>query len=1539
MADDIEKGSGKFVMEKTWERIQQKTFTKWINSHLRKRKLAIEDIAKDLSDGVTLIQFLEIISNQTFGKYDKKPKIRVQQIQNVGLALEFIKSQRIKLINISAEDIVDHNLKLILGLIWTIIQRFQIEDISEEELSAKEALLLWCQRKTAGYRDVKVDNFTYSWQDGLALCALIHRHRPDLINFDALDKSNKHHNLSLAFDIAEKNFDIPKLLDVEDVADIKPDERSVITYISLWYHYFSSFNKVEVAGRRIGKLVDLTNQIEALKNDFNDRARKLVDWANQTIPALDDRTFDNTLEGAKKKYADFKSYKSNDKPPKTAEKANLETLFNNINLKLKNNKRPPFTAPAGLSPSEIDGLWNKLGTSEDEREKALRDELERQQKLDHLRRKFGLKADKLEKWLAAKDAYLATDESVNSLNEAQTKLKVHDTFDEEYTHSKPRLQAVQDLAAEIAALHPPDAGEINAKADHLANRWNGLAGPQASKRKDLQDKLEKEQKKEELRKEFAKQAKEYNVWNKESVNTVSDHNFGDTLEAVEGFKGQLDSTNSDFASTSANKKANLDKLWDDLQALGVKENRYTPITNKDIEAAHHHLLDEIEKRKAAYQAELERQRLHEEKRKEFAAKAQAFVDHLQARQASIDGLSGEPDELINSIKSNYQEGKPETESLASLSALQEELSSLGIRDNKYTTFNLPILQARNTRLANHVRNLIASLNDEKELKAEYNNRATALVGWANQQLPTLKELHFDNTLAGARNHHTEWTKYQTTSKATQDNEKINVNALFNKISSLLAANKRPAFNPPSGLDPASIESVWATLAAEEKKREDAINAELARQEKLASLVKRFNSDAEDLEAWAAEKEAYLTAKEDVDTLDAARMKAKFLEVFKAQFAGKGPALAELKALAAEINSLNYHDVATVNSRLSNVEATWQRFDQLASAKGASLAAALEEQQQREDLRVSFANHAKDFARYVREATESVSDYNFGFTLEEVQAHSSNLDKNDAEVNDKANSLKSAVDSASAQLASRGVTDNKHTTLTQADVDNLRASLADAVNKRRAAYNDELHRQQVNEAKRKEFAEKASSFVSWVDSQKNTLSSLQGTPEERIAATQSLHQGGAPGSSKIQELGASDNELKSLGVYDNKHTPYSFAVLKFRNAQFDNSVSNFISDLNEEKELNARAAAQQAEYEHKLKLENLRIELSKNVQELNAFLDGANEILTDPIRVDSVEGINSLQQNFDGVQAQVPTQTAKFNSLGGLSSSLSAEGVAAPIDEITSKWNSFLAESEARKTALAEESARQHTNEANRVDFANQANAFNNFVQEKTNAINNLSGELEDQLKTIQTHKPAIAAGREQLASIGAVNHKLDEAGVTSNKHTTLTYPFLQAAYEGLAKAANDRETVIQKEIIQARNKGVTAEQLAEFKEAFDHFDKDKTGQLTRLQFKSSLQSLGEDPTDAELDRLLSAHANASGNIPFEAFAQIMSQRAADSDNKDQILDAFKIIAGDKDFILEADLRKVLPGEKVEYLVKNMPLYQGQAGSYDYRAWAASTFGQ
>ena len=121
--------------------------------------------------------------------------------------------------------------------------KFAIEDISEEKKTAKEGLLLWCKKKTKGYKNVKIDNFHMSFQNGLGFAALIHKHRPDLIDFDSLDPEDKLGNLNKAFDAAEK-LGIHRLLDAEDMVKAKPDDKSVMTYVAYYWKAFQDMNQV-----------------------------------------------------------------------------------------------------------------------------------------------------------------------------------------------------------------------------------------------------------------------------------------------------------------------------------------------------------------------------------------------------------------------------------------------------------------------------------------------------------------------------------------------------------------------------------------------------------------------------------------------------------------------------------------------------------------------------------------------------------------------------------------------------------------------------------------------------------------------------------------------------------------------------------------------------------------------------------------------------------------------------------------------------------------------------------------------------------------------------------------------------------------------------------------------------------------------------------------------------------------------------------------------------------------------------------------------
>ncbi|KAF4457578.1 hypothetical protein F53441_628 [Fusarium austroafricanum] len=354
-----------FAEQQRWVTVQQKTFTKWLNTKIEARNLEVKDLVKDLSDGVMLIHLLECLSHESLGRYASKPKLRVQKFENANLALDFVKSRGIQMTNIGAEDVVDGNQKIVLGLIWTLILRFTISDINEEGMSAKEGLLLWCQRKTACYDEVEVRDFSASWNDGLAFCALLDIHRPDLIDYDALDKKDHRGNMQLAFDIAHKEIGIPKLLDVEDVCDVaKPDERSLMTYIAYWFHAFSQMEKVENAGRRVEKFVNNMQGAWEMQSAYERRMRALLQAIQEQIEVWKQATFEGTYADAKAQSNQFFEYKKGKKRQWVAEKSDLATLLGNIKTKLGTYRLRPYDPPAELSLDALERKWAELASNE-----------------------------------------------------------------------------------------------------------------------------------------------------------------------------------------------------------------------------------------------------------------------------------------------------------------------------------------------------------------------------------------------------------------------------------------------------------------------------------------------------------------------------------------------------------------------------------------------------------------------------------------------------------------------------------------------------------------------------------------------------------------------------------------------------------------------------------------------------------------------------------------------------------------------------------------------------------------------------------------------------------------------------------------------------------------------------------------------------------------------------------------------------------------------------------------------------------------------
>ncbi|XP_052341461.1 alpha-actinin-1 isoform X9 [Oncorhynchus keta] len=521
------------LLDPAWEKQQRKTFTAWCNSHLRKAGTQIENIEEDFRDGLKLMLLLEVISGERLAK-PERGKMRVHKISNVNKALHYITSKGVKLVSIGAEEIVDGNAKMTLGMIWTIILRFAIQDISVEETSAKEGLLLWCQRKTAPYKNVNIQNFHISWKDGLGFCALIHRHRPELIDYGKLRKDDPMTNLNTAFDVAEKYLDIPKMLDAEDiVGTARPDEKAIMTYVSSFYHAFSGAQKAETAANRICKVLAVNQENEQLMEDYEKLASDLLEWIRRTIPWLENRAPENTMQAMQQKLEDFRDYRRQHKPPKVQEKCQLEINFNTLQTKLRLSNRPAFMPSEGKMVSDVSNAWGGL-EAEKGYEEWLLNEIRRLERLDHLAEKFRQKAAIHEAWTEGKEEMLqARDFETASLSEIKALLKKHEAFESDLAAHQDRVEQIAAIAQELNELDYYDSLSVNSRCQRTCDRWDAL-GALTQKRSEALQRTEKLLETiDQLYLEFAKRAAPFNNWMEGAMEDLQDTFIVHTIEEIQ----------------------------------------------------------------------------------------------------------------------------------------------------------------------------------------------------------------------------------------------------------------------------------------------------------------------------------------------------------------------------------------------------------------------------------------------------------------------------------------------------------------------------------------------------------------------------------------------------------------------------------------------------------------------------------------------------------------------------------------------------------------------------------------------------------------------------------------------------------------------------------------------------------------------------------------------------------------------------------------------------------------------------------------------
>ncbi|XP_055711373.1 muscle-specific protein 300 kDa isoform X7 [Phlebotomus papatasi] len=347
------------------ERVQKKTFVNWINSYLSKRvpPLRVDDLIHDLKDGTKLLALLEVLSGERLPVEKGRVLRRPHFLSNANTALQFLASKRIKLVNINPSDLVDGRPPVVLGLIWTIILYFQIEENSRAleylghglggslssldsagvsttptdakaekwRQGARNTLLQWVTNALPRDSGIEVKDFGASWRDGIAFLALIDSIKTNLVNIAEMRKESNKTRLNTAFDVAEAKLGIARILDAEDVDVEKPDEKSIMTYVAQFLHKYPEPRK-QSAGHET-----------TIQQEYNDFMR----WLQERTSTFESLIQEDRLS------RNFSDYLNAD-----SENKSHQPLYKKF-LTLTSSRKNILGVPHGAHEM-IQSLWEKL---------------------------------------------------------------------------------------------------------------------------------------------------------------------------------------------------------------------------------------------------------------------------------------------------------------------------------------------------------------------------------------------------------------------------------------------------------------------------------------------------------------------------------------------------------------------------------------------------------------------------------------------------------------------------------------------------------------------------------------------------------------------------------------------------------------------------------------------------------------------------------------------------------------------------------------------------------------------------------------------------------------------------------------------------------------------------------------------------------------------------------------------------------------------------------------------------------------------------
>ncbi|XP_075985145.1 dystonin-like protein short stop isoform X26 [Anticarsia gemmatalis] len=343
-------------------------------------------------------------------------------------------------------------------------RRVKISDIvigQEANVTAREALLSWARRSTAKYPGVRVTDFTSSWRDGLAFNALIHRNRPDLIDWRNIRSRQVRERLETAFHVVEKEYGVTRLLDPEDVDTHEPDEKSLITYISSLYETFPEPPTVH-------PLFDAESQRRAAA--YTEQAAQHRAWLHEKCALMQDRAFPSTLIEMKKLLSESTRFRQEEVPLRQREKQKLFHHYRELEKYFESVGECDIEP--SLRPDALEQAWARLLMAQQERERDLTDEIRRLERLQRLAEKLHRDIKQTEGGLDSVERHIESEirRVERGVHPADAKLAAEQIEQE----LRAMEHTIQEMFQDSHALREgryPQAQDLHRRVQQVHDRW------------------------------------------------------------------------------------------------------------------------------------------------------------------------------------------------------------------------------------------------------------------------------------------------------------------------------------------------------------------------------------------------------------------------------------------------------------------------------------------------------------------------------------------------------------------------------------------------------------------------------------------------------------------------------------------------------------------------------------------------------------------------------------------------------------------------------------------------------------------------------------------------------------------------------------------------------------------------------------------------------------------------------------------------------------------------------------------------------------